>query len=215
MNNLTLQFLLQVFLGTIIFLHLTRKNFDAALAFALQSLMIAIVFFNSFLETGNIYLGIMVLLTIAVKVVLAPRYFIQLIQKHKLTFSVTTHLNIPLTLIIIALLTFLAGSQKFAPLTGIFPANQALLSLALSSIFLSIFLLINRKGALSQIIGVLSLENSVVAFIIFAGLEQSPLLQIGVIFNLFIWLVIAVVFVSMIYKHFGSLDATMMNKLKD
>lgn len=215
MNNLILQILLQIIFGTIIFLHLTRKNFDAALAFSLQSLAMGIIFLNSFLETGNIYLGIMVLLTIVVKVILAPRYFIQLIQKHKLTFSVTTHLNTPLTLIGIAILTFIANSQIFAPLTSIFPANQAILALAFSSIFLSIFLLINRKGALSQIIGVLSLENSIVAFIIFAGLEQSPLLQIGVIFNIFIWIVIATVFVSMIYKHFGSLDATMMNKLKD
>ena len=112
-------------MGTIIFLHLTRKNFDAALAFSLQSLVIAIIFFNSFLETGNIYLGIMVLLTIVVKVVLAPRYFIKLIQKHKLTFSVTTHLNTPLTLIIIAILTFVAQFSDVRPFDRYFPGQSS------------------------------------------------------------------------------------------
>jgi len=68
---------------------------------------------------------------------------------------------------------------------------------------------------LSQIIGILSLENTIVAFTIFAGLEQSASLQIGIIFDIFVWLIIATVFVSMIYKHFGSLDVTSMKTLKD
>jgi len=215
MNILNLHFLLAVVFGIIIFLHITKKNFGAALSYGLQSLMIAVILFNSFFETGNVSLLFIALLIFIVKVIIAPVFFIKLIQKHELTFSVSTYLNTPLTLIIIAILTFAAHSQKFAPLTGIVPANQALLSLALASIFLSLFLVINRKGALSQIIGILSLENSIVAFTIFAGLEQSPMLQLGIIFNIFIWLVIARVFISMIYKHFGSLDITTMNNLKD
>lgn len=215
MNILTLQFLLGVVFGTIIFLHITKKNFGAALTYGLQSLAITGILLGSFFETNNLSLLFIALLVLLVKVILAPIFFIKLIQKHELTFSVSTYLNTPLTLIIIALLTFVAQSDKFAPLTSILPPNQALLSLAFSSILLSLFLLINRKGALSQIIGILSLENSIVAFTIFAGLEQSPALQLGIIFNIFIWLIIATVFVSMIYKHFGSLDITSMNNLKD
>jgi len=215
MNILNLQFLLEIVFGTVIFLHITKKNFGAALSYGLQSLAITIILFNSFVETGNTPLLFIALLIFIVKVIIAPIFFIKLIQKHELTFSVSTYLNTPLTLIIIAILTFVAHSQKLEPLTGIVPANQALLSLALASIFLSLFLVINRKGALSQIIGILSLENSIVAFTIFAGLEQSPMLQLGIIFNIFIWLIIASVFISMIYKHFGSLDITAMNNLKD
>ena len=167
MNILNLQFLLEIVFGTIIFLHITKKNFGATLSYSLQSLMIAIIFFNSFFETGNASLLFITLLIFTVKVILAPIFFIKLIRQHALMFSVSTYLNTPLTLIIIATLTFVAHSQKFAPLTGIIPANQALLSLALASIFLSLFLVINRKGALSQIIGILALENSIVAFTIF------------------------------------------------
>ncbi|MDD5773984.1 MAG: hypothetical protein PHX78_11015 [bacterium] len=215
MNILTLQFLLEIIFGTVIFLHITKKNFWAVIAYGVQSLMIGIIFLNSFFETVNVYIGIMVLLTIIIKVILAPLFLTRLIKRHLAMFSVSTYLNTPLTLIIIAILTFIARSQKFAPLTNIIPANQALLSLALSAIFLSLFLIINRKGALSQIIGILSLENSIVVFAVFAGLEQSPALQIGIISNFFIWLIIATVFVSMIFKHFGSLDITTMKNLKD
>jgi len=210
-----LQFLLGIMFLTVIFLHLAKKNFTAAVAYGIQSLMICLIFLNSFFETGNIYTYIVVLLTLIVKVILAPLFFIRLIKKHTLSFSVNTYLNTPFTLIIIAVLTSIAHSQKFLPLTDIFPTHQALLSIALSSIFLSLFLIINRKGAISQILGILSLENSIVAFIVFAGLEQAPGLQIGVIFNIFVWIIIATIFASMVYKHFGSHDVTSMKSLTD
>ena len=215
MNILNLQFLLEIVFGTVIFLHITKKNFGAALSYSLQSLAITIILFNSFVETGNTTLLFIALLIFIVKVIIAPVFFIKLIRQHALMFSVSTYLNTPLTLIIIVTLTFVAHSTKFAPLTGIIPANQALLSLALASMFLSLFLIINRKGALSQIIGILSLENSIVAFTIFAGLEQSLMLQLGIMFNIFIWLIIATIFISMIYRHFGTLNVTTMNNLKD
>lgn len=215
MDMVFLRFLLGILFLTIIFLHLSKKNFSAAIAYSIQSAIIMLFFLWSFLETPNMYLLMVIFLMLTVKVILAPLFFIRLIKKHALAFSVSTYLNTPFTIMIIAILTFIAHYKKFFPLTTIIPANQMSLSLALSAIFLSLFLIINRKGALSQILGVLSLENSIVAFMIFAGLEQSPALQIGIIFNIAIWILIATVFMSMIYKHFGSLDITAMKKLKD
>ncbi|OGZ73052.1 MAG: hypothetical protein A2908_01860 [Candidatus Staskawiczbacteria bacterium RIFCSPLOWO2_01_FULL_38_12b] len=215
MNILFLQFLLQIIFLTIVFLHISKKNLDAVFAYAVQSFTIVILLLNSFFETGYISLLFIALLVFTVKVILAPGFFIRLIKKNELIFSASTYLNTPITLAILAMLAAIAHSYRFAPLTSIIPAHEMLLSLALSMIFLSLFLIINRKSALSQIIGILSLENSIVAFAIFAGLEQSPSLQIGILFDISIWLIIATMFVSMIYQHFGSLDVTDMRKLKD
>ena len=215
MNILFLQSLLVAMFLTLVYLHIAKKNLAAITAYAIQSLVVVIILLNSFLETGNTYLYIVILLTLIVKVILAPIFFMRLIKRHEVKFSASTYLNTPLLLIVIAILTFIAHSYKFAPLTNIVPGNQVLLSLALSSIFLSLFLVINRKGVLSQILGILSLENSIVAFIVFAGLDQSASLQTGVIFDIFIWIIIATVFMSMIYRHFGSYDVTSMKNLKD
>ena len=215
MSTLFLQFLLQIIFLTIVFLHITKKNLDAIFAYGIQSLAILILLINSFFETGDISLLFIALLVCIVKVILAPGFFAQLIKKNELIFSASTYLNMPLTLVVLATLTAMAHSYRFSPITNIIPANETLLSLALSTMFLSLFLIVNRKGALSQIIGILSLENSIVAFAIFAGLEQSPSLQIGILFDISIWLIIATMFVSMIYQHFGSLDVTDMRKLKD
>ena len=215
MNILFSQFLLQIFFLTIVFLHISKKNFDVVWAYGIQSFIIVLLLFNSFLETQRTSLLLITLLVLIIKVILAPGFFTRLIKKNKLIFSASTYLNIPVTLIILALLTAIAHSNTFAPLTTIIPANKILLSLALSSMFLSLFLTINSKSALSQIISILSLENSIVAFAIFAGLEQSFSLQIGILFDISVWLFISTVFVSMIYKHFGSLDVISMKKLID
>jgi len=210
-----LQFLLGIVFLTIIFLHLTRKNFGAVVVYGIQSLAITIILFNSFLETKSLFLLFVILTILIVKVILAPTFFIRLIKNHELTFSASTYLNMPLTLIVLAVFTAFAHSAKFLPLTNIVFAHHALLALALSAIFASLILIVNRKSALSQALGVLSLENSIVAFAVFAGLEQSPMLQIGILFDIFSWIIIATVFISMIYRHFGSLDTSLMKSLKD
>jgi len=76
--------------------------------------------------------------------------------------------------------------------------GRNLLLLSVATIMISLFLIINRKGALSQMLGILSLENGIVSFALFAGLEQNPGLQLGITFNILIWIIIATVFISMI-----------------
>lgn len=212
---MNITFLIEIVFLTIVFSHIAKKNFGVVWAYGIQSFAIVLILFNAFLQTGSLSLLLITVLAFTVKVVLAQIFFIRLIQKHELKFLVTTYLNMPLTLIVIGVLTSIAHSEKFISLTSIIPANQALSAIAFSSMFLSLFLIINRKGALSQIIGILSFENSIVAFAVFSGLEQSPTLQMGIIFDIFIWLIIATVFISMLYKHFGSLDVTSMTSLKE
>ncbi|MEK9130083.1 MAG: hypothetical protein AAB526_01645 [Patescibacteria group bacterium] len=215
MDTSLLQFLSGIIFLSILFQHLTKKNFSAVIAYGIQSLAIAIMLFDSFLKTNDNSLLCIFLIVLIVKVILAPTFFIKLIQKHKLTFSASTVLNVSLTLICLGTLTAVAHSQKFLPLTNIVPEYHSFLSLSFAAIFISLFLIINRKGALSQTLGILSLENCIVAFSIFAGLEQFPALQIGIIVNIAIWILIATIFISMIYKHFGTLDITSIKSLKD
>jgi len=207
--------LLILFFISTIFFHLAKKNIGVAYAYSFQSLLIVILLFNSFLETKSISLFFVAFLVFVIKVIITPIFIVKLIKKHQLKFLVSTYTSMPVTLVVVTILAIIANSSFLVPLTSIIPSNQQSLSLALSSLFISLFLIINRKGALSQIIGVLSLENSIVAFAFFAGLEQTLALQIGIIFDIFVWMVIATVFISMIYKHFGTLNVSEMQHLKD
>jgi len=124
MNQIFLQFLLGIMFLTIVFLHLSKKNFSASIAYGIQSLVIVLFFLNSFFETNNLAILLVVFLMLIVKVILAPLFFIRLIKKNALAFSVSTYLNTPLTIISIAILTFIAHYQKFSQLTSIVPAKH-------------------------------------------------------------------------------------------
>ena len=197
-----------------VFFHTTKKNLSIAVAYGAQSLAVVFILLGSFFATRSLPAFLILLLVFVIKVIAAPRFFITLIKKHGLTFSASTYLNFPSTLFVIAVLMAIAHSRIFLPLTTFTPDTESL-SLALAVIFTSLFLMINRKGALSQMIGILSLENGIVTFALFAGLEQSATLQTGILVDIAIWIVIATVFASMIYEHFGSLDVTAMRHLKE
>lgn len=214
---------LTLLLSSIIFVcavsfHLARKNGSVVKLYAVQSFAIAALLLVAGSETPTSTFGLLLVAiaaTFAVKVVIAPTFLMRLIKRHELRFSASTYLGVPLSLLIIALLVALVHTRFFTPLAALDMSGSGLLLTALSSIFISIFVVINRKGALSEMIGVLSTENSIVAFLLFAGLEQNPGLQLGIAFDILIWTVIASVFISMIYGTFGSLDVSHMKNLKE
>jgi hydrogenase-4 component E len=215
MNTIFAHYFLTLIFITIVFQHIAKKNYAVAIAYGIQSFGIVMLLTNSYVHTGSATFLFIALLGLIVKVIAAPIFIIHQINKHELKYLVSTYANLPLTLIIVATLTAIANSHLFTPLVNIIPANRDLLTMSLSALLISVFLIINRKGAISQIVGVLSLENSIVAFGLFSVIDQSLILEIGIVFSISVWIVIATVFISMIYKHFGSLDVTQMKHLTD
>lgn len=215
MDILSQQFLAIAIFLTTIFSHIVKRNIIIAALYGMQSSAIGLLLFRSFLETKSPSMLFIVIMVLSIKVVLALRFFIGSIKKNEQALSSSAFLSLPLTLIVVAALSAFAHSRLFQPLTAIVPANAGLLSLAIAGMMISLFLMVNRKGVLSQIIGVLSLENAIVEFGMFAGLEQSAILQVGIMFNILVWLMITAVFSGMIYRHFGTLETAQMKSLKE
>jgi len=215
-NSAQIYFFLEVILfASVIFMHLSKKSSSVIALYVLQSLIIAMLLFGSSFQEASWSLFWVALVVFAVKVVVSPYFFHKLIRENQLKFTASTYLNGPMTLVTLALLTGVTYSRFFKPLTILSRQNEHTLLLAVAMMLISVFLIINRKGALSQMIGVLSLENGIVSFACLAGLEQTPGLQLGIIFDILVWVIIATVFASMVYKQYGSLDVTAMTHLKE
>lgn len=208
-------FLETVLFVSVVLMHLIKKNFTVVVLYATQSFIITVVlFYSSFKEASWLLMAVMVM-TFFVKVVIAPYFFFELIKKHHMKFAVSTYLNIPTTLIIVTILTAFSTSRFLKPLAALSPDNGQALLLAVGMILVSLFLIVNRRGVLSQMIGILSLENAIVSFAFIAGLEAAAGAQVGILFDIVVWIVIASIFVSMIYQHVGSLDASALRRLKE
>ncbi len=215
-NSAQIIFSLEVILfASVIFMHLSKKSSSVISLYVLQSLVIAVLLFGSAFQEASWSLFLVALVVFVVKVVVSPYFFKKLVSENQLKFTASTYLNGPMTLVILALLTGVTYSRFFKPLTILSVDHQNTLLLAVAMMLISIFLIINRKGALSQMIGVLSLENGIVSFACLAGLEQTPGLQLGIIFDIMVWIIIATLFATMVYKQYGSLDVTAMTHLKE
>ena len=215
-SNPHIFFLLEVLLfASVIFMHLSKKSSSVIALYVLQSLIIAVLLFASSFAEASWSLFLVALVVFVVKVVVSPYFFHRLVSENQLKFTASSYLNGPMTLVTLALLTGVTYSRFFQPLTVLSRQNEHTLLLAVAMMLISVFLIINRKGALSQMIGVLSLENGIVSFACLAGLEQTPGLQLGIIFDILVWVIIATVFASMVYKQYGSLDVTSMTHLRE
>lgn len=200
---------------SVIFMHMCKKNTSAVFLYMFQSSIVTLLLLIISISEASIPLVVVTVFTFIVKVIVAPIFFLNLVKRHKFKFAVSTYLNMPMTLLALTVLLTITHYLFLEPLASLAHAKENLLLLSLLAILASIFLIINRRGALSQMIGILSLENGIVSFASLAGLEENPGLQIGITFNLLVWVIIATVFVSMIYRKFGTLNVTTMKDLKE
>ncbi|HLD21946.1 MAG TPA: hypothetical protein VJB65_03535 [Patescibacteria group bacterium] len=199
----------------VVFMHIVRKNTSFIFLYGLQSAVLTIFLVILAIDKASLELFFIAAVTCLVKVVLAPWFFYRVIARNRLHLSTASaYLNIPLTLIVLVVLSLIAYSDSLNVVWHYLPSAVAsVVPLNITVILASFFLVINRKGALSQIIGILSLENGIVFLSSFLGLEQSFALELGVIFDIFVWIIIAAVFVSMVYRQFESISITKMKHL--
>jgi hydrogenase-4 membrane subunit HyfE len=145
----------------------------------------------------------------------APRIFFKLIKKHDLVFTAPAHVNTPIMLGLMLLLV-LAVHSSIAPLFArIVPGEGGLLFLSISAFFASLFLAINRRGAFSQIIGILSAENCLVAIAALMNIHTELWLELGILADIFAWMLIGSTFISVVSKHFGTTDVSVMKELAE
>ena len=199
----------------VIGMHLVKSNTNIIRLYFLQSLSVGVLLFSVGLVEGEHSLLWIGVLTLVIKSIVAPIFFARLLRRFSAQQSANNYLSVPLTLFVLLLLVLFSYSNTFLPLGVLAPEALGSISLGLASVFMAIFLLVNRRGAFSQMIGILALENAIVLLASFVGLEQPIALEVGIIFDIVIWIVIATAFISMMYGQFKSLDVSHLTHLRE
>lgn len=192
-----------VFLAALL-MNLTRKNTSLVTLYVIQSLTVAAALITLASVNGSIGLLYAGLLTLAVKVAMAPAFLWRMIRKYSAHFSAASYLSVPLSLIALAAITVFSYSFIASRISN-FSANASV-PLLLASIFIAFFLMVNRRGALAQVIGVLALENGVVLLASLLGVEHSFALELAIAFDIAVWIAIASTFLTMMYRQFGVVE---------
>jgi len=93
------------------------------------------------------------------------------------------------------------------------PTRQGL-PLATALLFVSLFIIVSRKKAITQIIGFLMLENSI-ALMAASGTYGVPLLvELGVVLDALMGFLVMQIFVYQIHETFDSIDVEQLTRLK-
>ncbi len=190
--------------GLMLFMNLVRKNTSLVTLYLLHSLMLTLALVLLSFTTGSAGLLFAALLTLVVKVIMAPAFLFYLIRKYSGHFSAASYLNIPLTLLALAAITAFTYAVVSPTLAQYGSSGTSIL---FAAIFGAIFLMINRRGALAEVIGVLSLENAVVLLAAMLGVEHTFALEFAISFDIAVWIAIAAGFLTMMHRQFGMIDA--------
>lgn len=182
---------------------------------ALQGLVLAIDVSLVAYGTAQPELYISVILTVLLKVWLIPYILHRLLINLGIQGEIEPLVNIPTTLLIGLVLVIFAFGLAL-PISSVSSAiSPDTLAMALASVLLSLFMMIVKRKAISQVVGLLALENSLF-FVASTSTYSMPLVvELGIAFDVFVGFFIFALFFLQIRDTFDSFDLKHMEQLRE
>jgi len=165
--------------------------------------------------TGQTHLYVSAGLTLALKVVVIPWILHRVIDRLNVRWDIETLINIPTTLIVGIVLVIFSFNVA-APIAELSASiARGTLGIALACVLLSLMMMITRSKAVPQVIGFLSLENSLFFAATAATTGMPMVVELGIALDVLVGILILGVFLFQIRQQFDSLDIRHLEKLKD
>lgn len=196
------------------FVMITAKRIGSLItAFSLQSFFLFLLTFTAAVTEQNIELYIVASLILIIKVALAPFFLRRIVRKIGVSENLGLILNPLLSLAAALILTYASYllARKVMPPQSAF-VNP--LALSLSVILTGLLLMVIRLKAVSQIIGLLVMENGTfLAAVVLCG-SMPFLIEITIFFDIFMLVIILGIFVYKINQLFTHIDVDKLKVLK-
>lgn len=154
-------------------------------------------------------------LLLAVKGVAIPTLLRRMEARFATEREVEPYVNTATSLVVAGLLVLFAYVVA-RPLVAVSQLpTRAGMPLALALLLVSLFVVISRKKALTQVIGFLMLENAI-ALLAILGTYGIPLIvEIGVFLDALMGFLVMQIFVYQIHETFESIDVEQLNRLRE
>jgi len=148
------------------------------------------------------------------KVVVIPRLLKRMERRFTAERELEPYVNTATSLVISGLLV-LFGYAITRPLVALSQLpTRAGMPLAMGLVLVSLFVIISRKKALTQVIGFLMLENGL-ALLAVLGTYGIPLIvELGVFLDVLMGFLVMQIFVYQIHETFESIDVEQLNRLR-
>ena len=153
--------------------------------------------------------------TLMLKVLLIPWMLHRVINRLNVRWDVEPLINVPTTMLIgIGLVMF--SFNVALPISQLSTSiARGTLGIALACVLLSFLMMITRSKAVPQVIGFLSMENSLFFAATAATYGMPMVVELGIALDVLVGILILGVFMLQIREQFESLDIRHLEKLKE
>ena len=185
--------------------------------FALQSFSLGIVALLVVVGYGETHILIAAALTIVIKAIVIPLVLSKVIDRIQVRKEVDFSINISTSLLLCGGMVILADSVAQSILNSQqanAPAVSRVLSASIAVMLIGLFIMMTRKKAVTQIIGLLTMENGVFLSGLSITYGMPMIIEVGIFFDILVAVLILGVFVFRINKTFESISIDSFRSLR-
>lgn len=184
-------------------------RFYAMHSFLLSLITLAIAYNH---RVGHLIIS--ALLTLILKVIAIPQIFSVIIRRLGIRKETESYINIPFSLFLALLLVFVS----FYVASGVRMLNELsslrFFPIAISTIFLGMLVMTTRKKAITQVLGLLLMENGLFLMGITMTFGMPLLVELGIFFDVLVGMIMMGIFIFKIRGAFEGIEVDHMTVLK-
>lgn len=184
--------------------------------FAVQSLSLVSMMLIAGVVNHNPHILIVSIITFLSKCILIPTILMFVLKQIQINREIETYISLPVSMLIncvVATLIF-----EIIPNIGIekelHVLSSGLLATSISVILIGLFIMMTRKKALVQIIGLYVMENGIFALTIDTIFEMPNVVEMGILLELLIGALVMGIWVYRIRQSFESINVEELTNLR-
>ncbi len=197
-----------------------RRSFEGWLsAYRYQSIVLAGATAVIAYETGLWEIYAAAILTLVVKAAIIPRLLVRVTDSVKDEFKieanpfVSIRVSILFSAVLVALSYGLIRETLSSANLDVYASTY--LPVALSLFFVGLFVMVSRRMALNQVVGLLIIENGLFLFTTALTQGVSLIIEVGILADILVGVVVSVMVLMRMSQTFDSFDMTSLENLKD
>jgi hydrogenase-4 component E len=197
-----------------------RRGFaDWLSAYRYQSILLAVAAASIAYFTSAWEIYIAAALTLLIKAIIIPKVLLRVTKKIKdeLKTEANPYVSLRLSVVISALLVGLsyALTPQMLPESTLDKVASTYLPVSMSLFLIGLFVMVNRRLALNQVVGLLIMENGLFLFTTALTHGVSLLIEIGIFADILVGVVISSILLYRISQTFDTMDVGELEKLRD
>lgn len=182
--------------------------------FALQSFGLVIVILISGIARNSHGAFVISGITLLGKCILIPWVLTFVLDKVKIRREVETYIGLPASMLICCMVSafvfYITTNYKIANEV----MSSSLLSASVSMILIGLFIMMTRKKAITQILGLYVMENGIFALSIDTIFDMPLVVEMGIFLDLLIGAMVMAIYVYRIKQSFDTINVEELQELK-